>query len=200
MKFVKLTSLVVAGALTFAGCKYEEGPRISLRAKRDRVSNEWAIKKYTYNGEDRTTQLFDQETGFTILLNLYRTGSYGLETVKKTTVDGKTKYITNHTAYPGGYGFAYCCNPQYEGFNLQLPSHIQYIMPGGEWSFDKGHYKIQVKPELSYDPNEVMTQKNTIDWTIVMLKEKEMKVKGRDETDTEWILELERINDEPYFF
>jgi hypothetical protein len=201
MKFVKLTSLALAGALTFAGCKYEEGPRISLRAKRDRVANEWAIKKYTFEGEDRTTQLKDAETGFTVVLNLYRTGSYGLEIVKEVTdSDGKKKYITNHVKYGDHYGFDACCHAEYTGFRLQLPSHIQYIMPGGEWTFDKGHYKIQVKPELSYDNNEVQAQKNTIDWTIVMLKEKEMKVKGRDENDKEWILEVERINDEPYFY
>ncbi|MBS3915501.1 MAG: hypothetical protein KG003_13480 [Bacteroidetes bacterium] len=199
MKFFKLTSLALLGAMTFAGCKYEEGPRISLRAKRDRVANEWAVKKYTYEGEDRTTQLIDAENGFTIVINLGRAGGYGLEIVKKTEVDGKTKYITNHTYDGTHFGFDACCHIAYTGFRLQMPSHIQYLMPGGKWTFDKGHYKIQVKPELSYD-NENMTQKNTIDWAIVMLKEKAMKVKGRDENDKEWILELEAINDEPYFY
>jgi len=72
MKFVKLTSLALAGMLTFAGCKYEEGPKISLRAKRDRVANEWRIEKYTYNDSDFTNQIVqvpggNSETPFELL-------------------------------------------------------------------------------------------------------------------------------------
>jgi len=37
-----------AVAILFTACKYEEGPGISLRSKRDRLSNEWKVDKYTY--------------------------------------------------------------------------------------------------------------------------------------------------------
>jgi hypothetical protein len=59
---------------------------------------------------------------------------------------------------------------------------------------------LQVKPDLSYIASEVQSQKNTIDWGIVMLREKEMKIKGRDANNTEWTLHLKRVNNEPYFY
>jgi hypothetical protein len=206
MKFIKLTTLALAGVLTFAACKYEEGPKISFRAKRDRVANEWRVKSYTYDGQDQLNRVVDPEFNFELLFNLYRTGAYGIEVVKKETdQDGNVKYITNHTALKDpsnktGIGFQFCCWPEYQGYLANLPSHIKYVMPGGEWTFDRGHTKIQVKPELSYDNQEVQLQKNTIDWGIVMLREKEMKVKGRDENNIEWVMVFERINDEPYFY
>lgn len=211
MKVFKLTAFAIAGVLTFAACKYEEGPKISFRAKRDRVSNEWRVKSYTYDGNDAIDKLIyridgQTEGSFELLINLYRTGAYGIEIVKKEKdQDGNVKYITNHTVFDTnqtnkGLGFDACCFFDYNNFKNNLPSHIKYIMSHGKWSFDKGHTKLQVKPELSYDNQEITKQRNTIDWMIVMLKEKEMKVKGRDENDKEWVLGLERINDEPYFY
>jgi hypothetical protein len=194
MKLIKLTSLAIAGVLTFAACKYEEGPKISFRAKRDRVANEWRVKGYTYDGQDAISRLVDPEFGFELLIDLYRTGAYGVEIVKKEKdQDGNVKYITNHTVFDTsqtnkGLGFESCCAFEYNAYRNNLPSHIKYIMSHGHWTFDRGHTKIQVKPELSYDAQEVMKQKNTIDWMIVMLKEKE------------WVMILERINDEPYFY
>lgn len=203
MKVFKLATIAIAGALTFAACKYEEGPKISFRAKRDRVANEWKVKAYTHNGGDSLFQLKDVEFNFELIFNFYRQGSYGVEVVKKETdQDGNEKYITNHEFYPGtnNLGFDACCYDAYHYFLDHLPAHIKYIMSHGSWTFDKGHTKLQVKPELSYDDQEVMKQKNTIDWGIVMLREKEMKVKGRDENDVEWVITFERINPEPYFY
>ncbi|MCC7298258.1 MAG: hypothetical protein IT244_07995, partial [Bacteroidia bacterium] len=204
MKFVKLTSLAIAGALTFAACKYEEGPKISLRAKRDRVANEWRVEKYTYNDSDRTTSLAQPDSfvdgvqvpTFQLIVDFYRTGSYGVEVVQKTKdANGNELYITNHTQK-----FDQCCSTAYHSYIENLPSHIQYIMSHGYWTFDRGHTKIQVKPDLSYVGTEVQTQKNTIDWGIVRLHEKELKVKGRDEKNIEWTLHLKPVNSEPYFY
>ena len=44
--------LVSALAIVFTGCKYEEGPGISFRNKRDRVANEWKITGYSIDGTD----------------------------------------------------------------------------------------------------------------------------------------------------
>lgn len=202
MKFAKLTAIALASVLTFSACKYEEGPRISLRTKRDRVANEWRIEKYEYqhkdssNVEDRTSMINNPENGFTLILNFARTGGYSVEIVKAEKDDnGNTVYRSNHLL-----DFNKCCYTEFVAYRESLPSHFSYLFPGGKWTFDKGHYKIQVKPELSYDANEVLIQKNTIDWTIVKLAEKEMKVKGRDENDNEWKLHLKRINDEPFWY
>ncbi len=42
--------LITAIALVFAGCKYEEGPGISFRSKKDRIANEWKITGYEVDG------------------------------------------------------------------------------------------------------------------------------------------------------
>jgi hypothetical protein len=44
--------LVSALAIVFTGCKYEEGPGISLRTKRDRIANEWKITGYQIDGTE----------------------------------------------------------------------------------------------------------------------------------------------------
>lgn len=208
MKIAKLTAVAVAGVLTFAACKYEDGPAISLRSKRDRVANEWKIVKYEFEGKDaleKVNQSFDTtstKTPFMLVINFARTGGYGVEVVKKyKDGNGNEKYITN-ASESNGKGFNACCSTQYNAYLDSLPSHFRYIMPNGTWTFDRGHTKIQVKPELSFDNDKslVMTQKNTIDWGITLLKQKEMKVKGRDEMNREWKLHLKPMNSEPYWY
>ena len=47
MKTLKLTTLLLALAVVFGStsCKYEEGPAISLRAKKARVAGEWFVNE-----------------------------------------------------------------------------------------------------------------------------------------------------------
>ena len=54
MTRLKNLSLVLVSALAvvFTGCKYDEGPAISLRNKRDRVANEWKISGYQIDGNE----------------------------------------------------------------------------------------------------------------------------------------------------
>ena len=40
-----------------AGCgKYDDGPKFSLRSKKERLSNKWRIEKYMQDGSDKTDQ------------------------------------------------------------------------------------------------------------------------------------------------
>lgn len=65
--------LIILSILAFTGCrKYEEGPGLSLRSKKERVSNVWKIEKYFMNDEDRTAQIDSMYLTYT----LRKDGSY----------------------------------------------------------------------------------------------------------------------------
>lgn len=61
MKTLRISLMVaLASTLLFASCKkYEEGPAISLRSKKERVANTWEIEKAMRNGQDVTSE-YDQ--------------------------------------------------------------------------------------------------------------------------------------------
>lgn len=194
MKLGKIAALLIVSASVLGACKYEEGPNISLRAKRDRVANEWRVKSLTIGGQDSTGRV--NTDSWTTIVSLFRTGSYSVDFIR--VVDGKLQ--TNHV---GNNSFL---DPKvqwdinsYNKYQAGLPENIDNLNNRGKWSFDKGHYKVQVFPDLAYDPSNEVEQL-VIDWTIVKLKEKNMIVKGRNSRNVEWVMDLEPINKEPYWF
>jgi hypothetical protein len=46
---------ILALSILFADCKYEDGPKLSLRTKKHRAVNTWHIDKVFENGMDKTT-------------------------------------------------------------------------------------------------------------------------------------------------
>ena len=46
---------ILALSILFAACKYEDGPKLSLRTKKHRAVNTWHIDKVFENGMDKTT-------------------------------------------------------------------------------------------------------------------------------------------------
>jgi hypothetical protein len=202
---IKISALALASSVAFIACKYEEGPRISLRSKRDRASNEWRISSLTIDGKDETSKVNDSTKSFAMVLNMFRTGAYSINLVKvlKDTATGAISYETTHT---GNNSFGDPNDMWDEKYILQfwdsLPSVVKQLNGngGGKWAFEKGHYKIVINPNLSYDPEKQITQVDPIFWTIVKLSEKEMKVKGLNELGKPWEMTLKSINKEPYFF
>ncbi len=220
MKFGKLTALALAGTLTFAACKYDEGPKMSLRTKRDRVSNEWIVEKFTLDGKDMTKVINKDSSvhistpqqedtmityNFTTILSFFRTGSYGVDVVRvEKDANNNPKYTTNNAAYKAenvyqGFNAMPGCSAIYNAYLDSMPSPFKYIKPHGKWAFDKGHYKIMVKPDLSFINDETGNAKNTLDWTIIRLNEKKMILEGLDENFKPWRMELKAINKEDYF-
>ena len=60
MKSTKAIILAAAVLLGAASCKkYEEGPMLSLRSKKERVANDWRIGK-AMNGDEDVTSDFDE--------------------------------------------------------------------------------------------------------------------------------------------
>jgi hypothetical protein len=43
--------------VVLSGCKYEDGPFLSLRSKQERVVNEWKLETYLRNGQEATDAL-----------------------------------------------------------------------------------------------------------------------------------------------
>jgi hypothetical protein len=54
MKNIKIILPLLAFVLLFSGCKYEDGPALSLRTKRERAANTWLIDQVLENGVDKT--------------------------------------------------------------------------------------------------------------------------------------------------
>ena len=195
---------ILVSALAFSSCKYEHGPGISLRTKRDRVSNEWLVSKFVYDGVDQTGLVNSDSNGFHTLLKFSRTGAYSVEMllVMKDSATGGIKYLTTHTSNNSLFlkpGEMWDVNKKYSYIN-NLPSPIRFLGVSGSWAFEKGHYKIGVSSEKSYESSQIITEKNPIFWVITMLKEKEMHVRGNDQNGKEWTMEMKSINDEDYFY
>jgi hypothetical protein len=85
MKITTITTLALTLVFALSSCnKYEEGPKLSLKSKKARISNEWVIEKATRNGEDVTSS-YDEFTlqmmddGDANLAALYTFGNFSYE-------------------------------------------------------------------------------------------------------------------------
>lgn len=185
MKVFKFVSIAILGSAALYSCKYDEGPGISLRAKRDRVANEWRVVNLTYAGVDVTKKVNDSI--FHSVINLSRTGKYNIVHVDR---DGKT----SHT---GKWSEKWV--KQYKGYCSNLPLPISSMAMGGEWTFDYRHDKIQLFPELSASADS-FNVRGSMNWGIIQLKEKKMKVIGKDRASIDWSMELAPVNGEPYWY
>lgn len=76
-KTIKLTTLLIAGLLIFGtSCKYENGPKLSLRSKKARMVNTWEVTEAT-DGDDDITKF---TSGATITINKDESFKTGGET------------------------------------------------------------------------------------------------------------------------
>jgi len=203
-KSMRFLSVLVFAAVAISSCKYEHGPNISLRTKRDRVANEWLVSKFVYDGVDQTGLINSDSNGFHSLLKFSRNGSYSVEMLRvvKDSATGGIKYLSTHTSNNSIFlkpGEMWDVIKKHSYLN-NLPAPVKFLGVSGSWAFEKGHYKIGVSPEKSYESNQIITEKNPIYWVITMLKEKEMHVRGNDQTGKEWTMEMKSINDEDYFY
>lgn len=53
-KQLKLIGLALSTALVVTSCKYEEGPIISVRPKKERLENTWKVEEVRDGDQDRT--------------------------------------------------------------------------------------------------------------------------------------------------
>lgn len=76
---------VFALLLVFSGCKkYEDGPSLSLRTKKARLTNVWIIHSVTENGTDRTSDYRTFYSGYTATINKDNTYSLAYRIMNAT--------------------------------------------------------------------------------------------------------------------
>lgn len=185
MKIFKFVSIALLGAVSLYSCKYEDGPGISLRSKRDRVANEWRVVKMIYGGVDVTAKVNDSI--FTSVLNLSRTGKYNMV----------HKDFLGNTSHTGKWSEKWV--KQYTLYRMNMPEPYKELELNGKWSFDVRHDNIQLNPELSTG-SDSFNVRTSFDWEIIMLHEDKMKVRGKDRSSVDWSLELVPVNGEPYWY
>jgi hypothetical protein len=78
-KLNNLWIIVAAVMIALSSC-YKEGPAISLRAKKDRLANEWVCTDYTIDGQaaDAQKKSFYIGDSLTLVLNISRSNTYNM--------------------------------------------------------------------------------------------------------------------------
>ncbi|MBM3920718.1 MAG: hypothetical protein FJ347_05770 [Sphingomonadales bacterium] len=206
----KINRFCVAAVLisiVFTACKYEDGPGISLRAKRDRIANEWIVGEFIYDGKNVTDSVNSRQDTFSIIFEMTRTGSYSVEWVRYTVDPNNgmkyygTSHATNHNLNNSGPAM---WNPQNIGnYGRKMPIPLKVLGARGFWSFDEKHKKISIGPESSYNAepsNGNRYHENARFWNITKLKEKNIAFKGVDSTGKSWSMQLKNLNREPYWY
>jgi hypothetical protein len=93
--------MFISMALVFlVSCsKYEDGPAISLRSKKARLSNEWQVSSAYQNGADRTSDFNAAFAGY--LLKIEKEGNYTLTyspfSLGTVTESGTWKFNSDET-------------------------------------------------------------------------------------------------------
>ncbi len=94
MKDILLISMLI---LTVSSCKYEDGPKLSLRTKKHRVVNTWILEKAFENGADKTSEYKNAFVDYRIELkdnNKYQL-SYKAFNLLPYTESGEWSFINN---------------------------------------------------------------------------------------------------------
>lgn len=145
-------------------CKYEEGPALSLRSKRDRLCNTWHVVNYETNGSinDQLLKLFTIGDSIQMSFTIMRGGRYCTDV--QYTQDYKEKMNLESTKYTGE-------SNNYTWYASELMQKIQF---GGMWSFQNKHKHLELK---SYDLSHFDQADAPLDMSIVKLMQNELKLK-----------------------
>mgnify|MGYP000731230036 CR=1 FL=1 len=192
--------IALAGLITFTGCKYEEGPGISIKSKRDRFSNEWKVNSYTMldSGASAATDLsnlFDTNSTSLgdVLFVTTRTGRFSLHQVPDTAYEFDSvvwnkpvylqmKKLTSDLSSALGFKTSYSSDTN------------DFVAPAGEWTFDDKSSTVQMKRDLSH----IDSIPNII-YDIVELREDALKLKWTDGSNDVRTIGFTPVNDEDFF-
>jgi hypothetical protein len=167
--------LVSALAIVFTGCKYEEGPGISFRTKRDRVANEWKVTGYSIDGnEDAAAKKSFTSAGDSIELVLVLTRNYNYS-MNMSYVDGYISPSGDKLLAPAAFdtrtyvdikGLFFLNNKLYNKLNR-----------GGKWAFGEKYKSIRYaaydRSDLSYP---VGSDSSIVKSNIIMLRNDMLKL------------------------
>ncbi len=125
---VVLLAATIVGITVLESCKkYEEGPTISFRSRKERVANTWKVEKYMVGGNDQTTSFNNTNPNYKIKLEKdgvaqLSYSAFGLN----TTIDGTWDLITNDEELQTKFG------------NTTATSTILKLKEKELWLVDKG--------------------------------------------------------------
>lgn len=179
-------TLAIAATIIFTGCKYEDGPGISARSKRDRFANEWLIKAYTVGGEDNSS-IFGTPANDSgdIIFTTTRTGGFFLRENPVNAYEFDSVVWFNPT-----YIAMQALKDQLK--NALGVTQLDVATKNGRWSFTDKHNKVRMGTELS---NPTLYK----DYEILELREDQLKIQYTDANDTKHVLTFTPLNDEDFF-
>lgn len=132
-----LLSVFALSGIFFTGCKYEDGPVVSLRSKKMRFTNTWQVVEAQLAGSDITSQ-YNRED-FIISFDVYKDGFYSF------TLRDENGNPLSRTG----------SNPLYSQVERELsqdrPVFMQLVGGSGKWSFVNNMNSVQMRHELSQD-------------------------------------------------
>ncbi len=183
MKQIKFSVIaLVVTVLTLSSCKYEEGPGISLIAKRDRLANEWVVSNYKIDGTDNDTALKSMNVGDSLVsvLSIMRTGFYTFD----------AQYTTDYSKNNNNKVYSVTTTQTSNANHVALiesfsRNRLQTNMGSrGKWSFDDKHRHVLFADNGNRDLSQSSVLK-VLDCEIIKLKNKEIKLKfkGTDNKD-----------------
>ena len=168
MKKVTIGKLVIGlGLLVIGfGCKkYEDGPGLSLRTKKERATAEWEIKSYTYNGVDALYSKYDNDLSCSGSGTIYYTTEY--KTTRwiwnfKENGDITEEYMSSYKSLDFDLSYD-LCDDYYTTENTTT-------LDKGTWQFSSNKEEMEIK--FVSNPNVIWT------FELKELREKEMKLEG----------------------
>lgn len=166
--FKNLLIIAAVFSLVFSACKYDEGPGISFRLKRQRLSNGWIVTNYKVDGSDNDSlkRSFSHGDSLQMVLAIYQSGSYAwnlqyTESYQATTTWHKY-YIANQTGLVA------------MDYNYSQNSLFKKMGSYGKWTFDKKHSDVHFG---SSDLSHAEGEDKPLVTNIVMLKNEMLKLK-----------------------
>ena len=185
--------LIIAVTLTVAlSACYEEGPKISFRAKRDRLANEWVCTDYTIDGNtsDSSKKSFYIGDSITFVFSIMRNNKYALNMAytKEYSEKNNNKLFNLKSNMNSKHLMDLVANLSENNLLFQK------IDFGGEWSFADKFRKVSFghlgNRDLSYaDEKQIFTA------DVVMLKNKNLKLSFKH-NDKEHMITFEPRNPE----
>lgn len=201
----KLLYSIIALSVLLTACKYDEGPGISLRSKRDRVANEWAVDAYSYTAKggssvDRSgwynikgdtiytyfTRPSTVDTTQQVLDSTYKIYDYSYVLIltrngnySQEVVDGENKSLDPRLRF----NFS---DQNYRANQTKSPDPLGFLVlsNNGDWSFIAKHDRIQMNHDLggaNYTEEDIKNGRSApVIFDIIMLRNDEMKLTAID--------------------
>lgn len=183
--FKNLLIIAAVFSIVLSACKYDEGPGISFRQKRERISNIWKVTNYKVDGSDDAALLstFSHGDSLQIVMTISQSGSYGMNLMYTDNYAASTTwhkyYIANQTGMVSLY------------YDYNQNSLFKKVGSNGKWSFDKKHKNVNFGAnDLSHSEGEL----KPLVCEIVMLKNKMLKLSYINDDGKKHLITFESAN------